>query len=64
MRPPINYYALCGEACPGFDSKGRRVVAAWHGDDITADTRQAWVKYIEKHGLEASRNASHTVRFS
>jgi hypothetical protein len=59
---PVNYFNRFG-ACPGFDAGGNKVAAAWVGEDITADTKKAWAKYVTDNGLEPSRNSSHTVRF-
>jgi len=59
---PVNYFNRFGE-CPGFDAGGNKVAAAWVGEDISADTKKAWAKYVTDNGLASSRNSSHTVRF-
>jgi hypothetical protein len=52
---PVGYFQQLGEACPGFDERGARVVAAWTGDNIRPATAAAWQVYIAKHNLPPSK---------
>ena len=45
---PQAYFLLFGASCPGFDSQGTRVPAAWANGEITDQTKAAWRAYIPR----------------
>ena len=52
---PAVYSRHLGEPCPGFDSAGFKIPAAWTGSNITSATADLWKAYIAKHSLLRSR---------
>ena len=52
---PAVYVRQLGEPCPGFDSAGPMIPAAWTGPNITSATAVLWKEYIAKHNLPRSR---------
>ena len=52
---PAVYVRQLGEPCPGFDSAGFKIPAAWTGSNITSATAELWKAYIAKHNLLRSR---------
>ena len=62
---PIRYFRKTGQPCPGIDSSGNRVQAAWNGNNINSQTKAAWRMYIPQHGLQdAHRAGGRAVNFS
>ena len=54
-----------GEPCPGFDVNGAKDPAAWTVDgNLQWATVQAWIIYIEKHGLKVAKTAPGPPRLS
>ena len=60
---PTRYARILGESCPGFDSLGNKLPAAWINSDITAQTRLDWQSYIMRHSLQPARAAPGVVNF-
>lgn len=60
---PIRYARILGESCPGFDTAGNKLPAAWNNSDITVQTRLDWRTYIIRHSLQPARAAPGVVNF-
>lgn len=60
---PRKYYAVLGEACPGFDASGKTIPSAWQHGDLTDATKASWVRYIQQHNLLRSKHVFADVQF-
>lgn len=60
---PFRYYTKLGEPCPGFDTQGQRLAAAWNGDQLSARTKAQWKAFIAAHSLERAGEAPRAPHF-
>ena len=55
---PLRYFSRRG-SCPGFLPSGHRDPSAWNGDEITAETKQLWRRFVSAHdGMPALKVAA------